>query len=131
MMRSTLLALPLALFLPVAAEQAVAQENPSALKVTGLEYEGWRQYGVQCARCHGQDVVGNPVASHLLQSLAAGGPIDTEEKFTAVVRDGRVNRGMPGFKEIMTADQIKAVYAYVKGRADKRIPAGRPAKPPD
>jgi len=38
---------------------------------------------------------------------------------------------MPAFKEIMTADQIKAVYAYVKGRADKRIPVGRPAKPQD
>ncbi|MGH7625582.1 MAG: c-type cytochrome [Gemmatimonadaceae bacterium] len=86
---------------------------------------------MQCARCHGQDVVGNPVASHLLRSLAASGPIDTEEKFATVVRDGRVNRGMPAFTEIMTADQIRAVYAYVKGRADKRIPVGRPAKPQD
>jgi len=130
-MRSTLLTLPLALLLSAGVERAVAQEKPSAVKVTDLEYEGWRQYGVQCARCHGQDVVGNPVAAHLLASLAAGGPIDTEEKFAAVVRDGRANRGMPAFKEIMTADQIKAVYAYVKGRADKRIPVGRPAKPQD
>jgi len=130
-MRSTLLTLPLALLLSAGVERAVAQEKPSAVKVTGLEYKGWRQYGVQCARCHGQDVVGNPVAAHLLTSLAAGGPIDTEEKFAAVVRDGRANRGMPAFKEIMTADQIKAVYAYVKGRADKRIPVGRPAKPQD
>ncbi|MGH7625581.1 MAG: hypothetical protein ACREOJ_09710 [Gemmatimonadaceae bacterium] len=42
MMRSTLLTLPLALLLSASVERAVAQEKPSAVKVTGLEYEGWR-----------------------------------------------------------------------------------------
>jgi mono/diheme cytochrome c family protein len=36
---------------------------------------------------------------------------------------------MPAFKSILTPEQIQAVYAYVKGRADKRIPPGRPARP--
>jgi mono/diheme cytochrome c family protein len=36
---------------------------------------------------------------------------------------------MPAFKSILTSDQIQAIYAYVKGRAEKRIAAGRPATP--
>lgn len=98
-------------------------------EVSQLEYEGWRQYSVNCARCHGQDALPNPVAANLLISLAPGGPIDTGEKFFQVVNEGRPERGMPAFKSIQTPDQIKAVYAYVKGRAEKRIPPGRPASP--
>ncbi len=99
-------------------------------KVSQIEYEGWRQYSVNCARCHGQDVLPNPVAANLLVSLAPGGPMATSETFFQVVNEGRPERGMPAFKSIMTPDQIKATYAYVKGRAEKRIPAGRPASPP-
>jgi mono/diheme cytochrome c family protein len=98
-------------------------------KVSKLEYEGWRQYSVNCARCHGQDVLPNPVAANLLISLAPGGPIDSEQKFIQIVTEGRPDRGMPAFKGTLTPDQIKASYAYVKGRAEKRIPPGRPASP--
>jgi mono/diheme cytochrome c family protein len=94
-----------------------------------VEYEGWRQYSVNCARCHGQDVLPNPVAANLLVSLAATGPINSEQVFTQVVTDGRPHRGMPAFKGVLTPAQISATYAYVKGRADKRIPAGRPQQP--
>jgi mono/diheme cytochrome c family protein len=55
--------------------------------------------------------------------------MEAPEKFTQVVSEGRAERGMPAFKSIMSPDQIQAVYAYVKGRADKRIPPGRPAAP--
>jgi polar amino acid transport system substrate-binding protein len=102
------------------------EEGP---RVSQAEYEGWRQYSVNCARCHGQDVLPNPVAANLLTSLAAGGPIDTPEKFGQVVHDGRPHRGMPAFKDILSPEQTQAIYAYVKGRADKRISPGRPAKP--
>jgi mono/diheme cytochrome c family protein len=111
-----------------AAQQPGAKGNTGP-QVNQLEYEGWRQYSVQCARCHGQDVLPNPVAANLLTSLAAGGPIDTPEKFTQVVTAGRPHRGMPSFKSTMTPAQIQAVYAYVKGRADKRISPGRPQQP--
>jgi mono/diheme cytochrome c family protein len=100
-----------------------------APRVSQLEYEGWRQYSVQCARCHGQDALPNPVAANLLTSLGPGGPIDTPEKFAQVVSEGRPDRGMPSFKGVVTPAQIQAIYAYVKGRAEKRIPPGRPAEP--
>jgi len=69
------------------------------------------------------------VAANLLLSLAPGGAVDTPEKFSQVVSEGRPHRGMPAFKGTLNPDQIQAVYAYVKGRADKRITPGRPAKP--
>lgn len=100
-----------------------------APKVSAVEYEGWRQYSVNCARCHGQDVLPNPVAANLLVSLAPGGPMAAYEQFAQVVQEGRPERGMPAFKSILTPEQIKAIYAYVKGRAEKRIPPGRPASP--
>jgi mono/diheme cytochrome c family protein len=98
-------------------------------KLSKLEYDGWRQYSVHCARCHGQDVLPNPVAANLLLSLGPGGPINSEQMFADIVTAGRPASGMPAFKEILTQDQTKAIYAYVKGRAEKRIPPGRPAGP--
>jgi len=98
-------------------------------KVNQLEYEGWRQYSANCARCHGQDVLPNPVAANLLLSLGPGGPIKSEQMFADIVTAGRPAGGMPAFKATLTQDRIKAIYAYVKGRAEKRIPPGRPTRP--
>ena len=115
---------------PTTAPAPAAQGGGTGPKVSQAAYEGWRQYSVNCARCHGQDVLPNPVAANLLTSLGPGGPIDTEQEFFQVVNEGRPERGMPAFKSIMSAEQIRAVYAYVDGRAEKRIPPGRPARPP-
>ena len=113
---------------PPASAPATADAT-KAPRVSQLEYEGWRQYSVQCARCHGQDALPNPVAANLLTSLGPGGPIDTPEKFAQVVSEGRPDRGMPSFKGVVSPAQIQAIYAYLKGRAEKRIPPGRPEEP--
>ena len=109
--------------------EVAAGQGEKGFKVSPLEYEGWRQYSVHCARCHGQDVLPNPVAANLLISLGPGGPIDSLEKVAEIVSAGRPARGMPAFRGVLTAQQIQATYAYVKGRAEKRIPPGRPASP--
>ena len=105
----------------IRAQPDSAQQGQGGLRVSRLEYEGWRQYSVNCARCHGQDVLPNPVAANLLISVAPGGPVDSKQKFIQVVSEGRPDRGMPAFKSL-PPDQIKAIYAYVRGRAEKRIP---------
>lgn len=123
MRRFVLLSLSLVALAPWSAQaqgEAAAQASV---------YEGWRQYSVHCARCHGQDVLGNPVAANLLESVAPGGPAADRETFVKVVRDGRPERGMPGLGESMSPEQIEAVYAYVKGRAEKKVPPGRPKAP--
>lgn len=108
---------------------AESQQGQGGFRVSRLEYDGWRQYSVNCARCHGQDVLPNPVAANLLISVAPGGPVASEEKFVQVVSEGRADRGMPAFKGVLTPEQIKATYTYVRGRAEKRIPPGRPERP--
>ncbi|HJR16081.1 MAG TPA: c-type cytochrome [Gemmatimonadales bacterium] len=115
---------------PAGAPEPAGQPGGQAeLTVSQAEYEGWRQYSVNCARCHGQDVLPNPVAANLLISLGPGGPIGSEGEFVTVVSEGRPDRGMPAFKTIMSPEQIRATYAYVKGRAEKRIAPGRPERP--
>ena len=57
------------------AGDAAAQGKEKGPKLGAEAYEGWRQYSAHCARCHGQDVVGNPVAADLLKSTRAGGPV--------------------------------------------------------
>lgn len=114
---------------PAGAARPSGQAGRAGPRVSRLEYEGWRQYSVNCARCHGQDVLPNPVAANLLISLGPGGPIDTPEKFVQVVSEGRPDRGMPASKGTLSPEQIKSIYAYVKGRAEKRIPPGRPETP--
>src|SRR5215213_9364446 len=42
---------------PAAPQNPGADQPASAPKVSRTEYEGWRQYSVNCARCHGQDVL--------------------------------------------------------------------------
>ena len=32
-------------------------------------YNGWKQYNLNCARCHGEDVLGTTIAPHLVVSL--------------------------------------------------------------
>jgi cytochrome c oxidase cbb3-type subunit 3 len=123
MCRFVLLSVSLVAFAP---GPAWGQGEPAA---QASVYEGWRQYSVHCARCHGQDVLGNPVAANLLESAAPGGPSADRETFVKVVRDGRPERGMPGLGDVMSPEQIEAVYVYVKGRAEKKVPPGRPKAP--
>jgi mono/diheme cytochrome c family protein len=110
-----------------AAPAAGAQEKSAS--VSEVEYEGWRQYNVHCARCHGQDALPNPVAANLLTSLGPGGPTADQKAFTTVVIEGRTNKGMPAFKGSVEPSQVEAMYHYLKGRAEKRIPPGRPKQP--
>jgi mono/diheme cytochrome c family protein len=112
------------------AASSVAESGAQAgAAVTDVEYEGWRQYNVHCARCHGQDALPNPVTADLLTSLAPGGPAADQGTFTTIVMAGRTNKGMPAFKESVEPAQVEAMHHYLKGRAEKRIPAGRPKRP--
>jgi mono/diheme cytochrome c family protein len=111
-----------------APDAASGQGRQTAPQLDAESYEGWRQYSAHCARCHGQDVLGNPVAADLLVSAKAGGPVSSQEAFVTVVKAGRPDRGMPSFASTLSEAYTNAIYVYVKGRADGKIPAGRPAR---
>jgi mono/diheme cytochrome c family protein len=91
-------------------------------------YDGWKQYNLNCARCHGEDVMGTTIAPHLVTSLKPTGPINTKELFVQVVCAGRPAKGMPAWCPLgLEMDKIEAIHAYVKGRSEGKIRPGRPA----
>ncbi len=91
-------------------------------------YDGWKQYNLNCARCHGEDVQGTTIAPHLIVSLKPDGPIKTKELFVQTVCAGRPEKGMPSWCALgMEMPTIEAIYSYVKGRSDAKIHPGRPA----
>ncbi|MFL5401501.1 MAG: c-type cytochrome [Gemmatimonadales bacterium] len=91
-------------------------------------YNGWKQFNLNCARCHGEDVQGTTIAPHLIVSLRPEGPINTKEVFVQTVCAGRPAKGMPSWCALgLGMDKINEIYSYVKGRSDSKIHAGRPA----
>jgi mono/diheme cytochrome c family protein len=91
-------------------------------------YEGWKQFNLNCARCHGEDVLGTTIAPHLILSLKPDGPINTKELFMSTVCAGRPQKGMPAWCSLgLGMDKIEQIYSYVKGRSDGKIHPGRPA----
>lgn len=107
----------------VGSRPAAAQQQQSRVATTA-EYEGWRQFMTNCARCHGDDGVGGIMAPDLRKSVAS----DTvnQTSFHSTVSEGRVAKGMPAFKGVLHAKQIDAIYAYLRGRASGELPGGRP-----
>lgn len=92
-------------------------------------YQGWKQFELNCSRCHGEYAVGTSFAPALVVSLKEGGTIPTKEAFITTVCAGRMDKGMPSWCALgLEMDKIEQIYAYVKGRADGKIAAGRPAQ---
>jgi mono/diheme cytochrome c family protein len=99
--------------------------------VAPVVYEGWKQFNLNCARCHGEDVQGTTIAPHLIVSLRPDGPINTKQIFMQTVCAGRPAKGMPSWCALgMDMSTIEAIYSYVKGRSDSKIHPGRPARQP-
>lgn len=96
--------------------------------VSQAVYDGWKQFNLNCARCHGEDVSGTTIAPHLILSLKPDGPINSKELFISTVCSGRPEKGMPAWCSLgMEIDKIQDIYLYVKGRSDAKISPGRPA----
>ena len=91
-------------------------------------YDGWKQFNLNCARCHGEDALGTTIAPHLIVSLRPDGTIPTKELFMSTVCAGRPAKGMPAWCSLgLGMDKIQNIYSYVKGRSDGKISPGRPA----
>jgi mono/diheme cytochrome c family protein len=91
-------------------------------------YQGWKQFELNCSRCHGEYAVGSSFAPALVVSLKEGGTIPTKEAFITTVCAGRLDKGMPSWCALgLEMSKIEQIYKYVKGRADGKIAIGRPA----
>jgi mono/diheme cytochrome c family protein len=99
--------------------------------VVQVVYDGWKQFNLNCARCHGEDVQGTTIAPHLIVSLRPDGAVNTKELFTQIVCAGRPEKGMPSWCALgMDMAKIESIYSYVKGRSEGKIHPGRPALKP-
>lgn len=91
-------------------------------------YQGWKQFNLNCGRCHGEDVQGTTIAPHLIVSLRPDGAMPTKALFVQTVCAGRPEKGMPAWCSLgLEMDKINAIYSYVKGRSEGKIHPGRPA----
>ena len=91
-------------------------------------YQGWKQYELNCARCHGEFGVGTSFAPALVVSLKEGGTVPSREMFIQTVCSGRPDRGMPSWCALgLEFDKMERIYLYLKDRADGKLSPGRPA----
>jgi quinohemoprotein ethanol dehydrogenase len=75
-------------------------------------HDGQLLYAANCAQCHGLSVVAGPLPDLRYATR------QVHEQFEAIVLGGtRASLGMPSFKDLLTADQVKAIQAFVLSRA--------------
>lgn len=92
-------------------------------------YQGWQQFSLNCARCHGDEALGTTFGPNLLVSLRPEGPVPTREAFIALLTAGRPARGMPSAATMgVAAEHFDGLYAYLSGRSAGRLHGGRPAR---
>ncbi len=85
-------------------------------------YNGWKWWHVYCYRCHGMDAVGTTMAPSLIDPKNQR----SNAQFLKTVRSGVVDKGMPAWDKLLDDKQIAQVHLYVRARADKVLPPGRP-----
>jgi cytochrome c553 len=91
-------------------------------KVDPNTMKGFRTWRAgACDRCHGANQEGM-VGPSLITSLKTL----SKEDFVKVVREGRLDKGMPSFStNPPVADNVNALYAYLKGRSDGAIKSAK------
>jgi mono/diheme cytochrome c family protein len=115
---------------PATADAAYFQAYHSVPRdtVTPVVYQGWKQYALNCARCHGDFGVGTSFAPALVESVKPTGTIPTPEVFLTTVCAGRPEKGMPAWCALgLDMDAMQVIYAYLLERSDGRVGLGRPA----
>jgi mono/diheme cytochrome c family protein len=109
----------------IVADFARAQNQPAPAKSQELYqnvYSGWKWWHVYCYRCHGTNASGTTLAPNLT---------DPQEKmplvaFKTVVKTGSADGQMQAWDKLLDDKQIAQLFDYVRARADKVLPPGRP-----
>lgn len=82
-------------------------------------FRAWR--AAACDRCHGANQEGM-VGPNLIEAMKRL----TKEEFVAVVRDGRLDKGMQSFgNSKVVMDNMDQLYAYLMGRSSGAITRAR------
>ncbi|GBC85447.1 Quinohemoprotein alcohol dehydrogenase ADH-IIG [bacterium HR11] len=84
---------------------------------------GWDVYQANCERCHGPDAISGGLAPDLRDRIRR---LSYAEFFQTVLQ-GRVEKGMPAWRGILKADDVRLVYQYIRARSTGRLGPGRPS----
>ena len=71
---------------------------------------GMKLFNDICAHCHGHDTVQSERRTNLRLLQKRYGS-DTRSKFWTTVREGRVVKGMPSWKNVLNDEQVDSVYS--------------------
>ena len=87
---------------------------PPPLRATEAQVrQGQKLYGETCSRCHGENAIGGLKD---LRFMAR----ETRAEFNAIVLDGiRKDKGMIGFRDLLSEDDAAAINAYLVARANE------------
>ena len=112
----------IALWLAFGSTRFAAQAPNSTDALYKDVYNGWKWWHVYCYRCHGMNAVGGNLAPNL---------VDPNEKmplkrFLVTVKNGSADNTMQAWAKLLDDKQITQIFYYVRARADKVLPAGRP-----
>ena len=91
-------------------------------RVDDKTLQGWKTWrALACERCHGAEQEGL-VGPPLVESMK----VLSKQEFQNAIMNGRPEKGMPPFSgSPMVTQNWEGLYAYLKGRADGKIKAGR------
>src|SRR6266849_8653208 len=111
----------------IMADLAVLQSQPAPAAQKSREiyqsvYNGWKWWHVYCYRCHGTNAIGTTLAPNLLDPYEQFPLME----FLQIVQNGSANGQMQSWSKLLDEKQITQLYMYVRARADKVLPPGRP-----
>jgi mono/diheme cytochrome c family protein len=104
---------------------AGGSDTEDHLLVSPQEYEGWKMFSVYCYRCHGVDAMGGGIAPNLRHSVSSEGSV-THDVFITTVTNGRLEKGMPSWKALLSPEQMEDLWQYINARSSNRLYPGRP-----
>jgi len=96
---------------PAAPAPAPPQPPSQTQSPTPEQRAARSTYLTQCSQCHGIDAAGTAAAANLRSFKG------TEDEFLKIVQNGRPGTGMTPWKGIISDDDIRAIYRYVKSLA--------------
>jgi mono/diheme cytochrome c family protein len=93
-------------------EHEVSPSTLTGLALSGEGIDGGEAlFDVYCIICHGEQGINGPIASiDLNRSVKNLG----NSTLIRMISEGRPDDGMPGFRNTLTSDQIKAIVAFFR-----------------
>ena len=105
-------AMALALLMPIGAvAEAAGGANSRGPDDAAQVERGRRIYSDRCSHCHGFNMITAGTVTYDLREF----PRDQEQRFFESVTNGKNNR-MPPWGDVLSLDEIEAVWAYVRTR---------------